>query len=73
MNADPFLIRELDAEHDIDALLRFYNAMEAAEGDPELTTEAMLRARLAWPRQHWLVAAAPDDPAALIGIHDKNL
>ena len=67
MDNIPFLIRELDPAHDIPALLRFYNAMEVAEGDPEPTTEAMLRARLAWPRQHWLVAAAPDDPAALIG------
>ena len=65
------MIRQFDPSSDILRLLRFFNSLEALEGDPIPSTEAHVRSQMNWrghdpARDRWVIEH-PDDPAAIIG------
>lgn len=65
------VIRQFDPAADVARLLRFFNALEALEGDPNPSTEAHVRSQMIWrghdpARDRWVIEH-PRDPASIIG------
>jgi GNAT superfamily N-acetyltransferase len=64
-------VRSFDPSVDISRLLRFFNALELLEGDPNPSTEDHVRSQMHWrghdPAQDRWVIEHPHDPSAILG------
>lgn len=66
-----YVIRSFDPSSDVLCLLRFFNAQERLDGDPNPSTEDHVRSQMNWrghdpARDRWVIEH-PDDPHSITG------